>query len=63
MDVGALKLIASEAIDSRKAELNSLGVQIWENPELNYEEYKAHDLLTKLQVPGGELFLCRALLH
>lgn len=46
MEVEALKLAASAAIDTRAAELNSLGVEIWKNPELNYEEYKAHDLLT-----------------
>ena len=46
MDARALKLVASDAIERRAAELTSLGVQIWENPEFNYEEYKAHDLLT-----------------
>lgn len=49
----ALKSVASEAIDSRTAELNNLGVHIWENPELNYEEYKAHDLLTKYLEENG----------
>lgn len=42
----ALKSAASQTIDSKAAELSSLSTQIWENPELNYEEYKAHDLLT-----------------
>ena len=46
MEAGALKAVASEAIASREEELVALGVKIWENPELNYEEYKAHDLLT-----------------
>jgi len=53
MNVEALKSAASEVIDTRAAELNSLGVQIWENPELNYEEYKAHDLLTSFLEQNG----------
>lgn len=41
-----LKLVASAAIEANATELHALSVQIWKNPELNYEEYKAHDLLT-----------------
>lgn len=58
MDAEALKLVASEAIDSRAAELTGLGVQIWENPELNYEEYKAHDLLTGFLEENGFSVIC-----
>ena len=46
MDPQSLKSTASAEIESKASELHSLGVQIWENPELNYEEYKAHALLT-----------------
>lgn len=53
MDIQSLKSVALAAIESRVSELNSLGVQIWENPELNYEEYKAHDLLTSFLEGSG----------
>ncbi len=42
----ALKLSASASIHACAAELQALGTEIWEHPELNYEEYQAHDLLT-----------------
>lgn len=42
----SLKQAASYAIQANSAALNALGDEIWKNPELNHEEYKAHDLLT-----------------
>ena len=42
----ALKLAASAAIECSTTELVALGSQIWQNPEFNYEEYQAHELLT-----------------
>ncbi len=46
MDLLKLKEVASATIDANSKELNVLSNAIWENPELNYEEYKAHSLLT-----------------
>ena len=46
MDSKALKGSASAEIDSNKNELEQLSVGIWSNPELSWEEYKAHELLT-----------------
>ena len=33
-------------IDSRKDDLNHISQEIWKNPELNFEEHFAHQLLT-----------------
>ena len=41
-----LKATAAAAIDGYKDELQELGSQIWENPELGFEEVKAHKILT-----------------
>lgn len=35
----------AETIDSHKDELRALSEELWNNPELSMEEYKAHDLL------------------
>ncbi|XP_057313982.1 xaa-Arg dipeptidase-like [Hydractinia symbiolongicarpus] len=43
---GKFKLKACEEIDARSSELNSIGQEIWKNPELGYEEFAAHELLT-----------------
>ena len=37
---------AISCIDDHKEELRSLSDEIWRNPELNFQEYKAHKLLT-----------------
>jgi len=37
---------ASVAIQAHGEELMSIGNEIWKNPELNHEEYKAHTILT-----------------
>ena len=36
----------SNVIDTNKEGLKELSVSIWSNPELNFEEYNAHELLT-----------------
>ena len=41
-----LKAVASGAIDACRGELQQLSAEIWRNPELSFEEHKAHDLLT-----------------
>ena len=40
------KSVAISCIDDHKEELRSLSDEIWRNPELNFQEYKAHKLLT-----------------
>ena len=44
--VAQLKQRAISEIEKLSEELNKLGEEIWKNPELGYEEYKAHTLLT-----------------
>ena len=46
MDAKELKNIAIETIDAHADDLFKLSHQIWENPELKYEEFKAHNFLT-----------------
>lgn len=41
-----LKSMAAEAIDSKGRELFEIGQYLHHNPELMFEEFKAHDLLT-----------------
>ncbi|XP_077980424.1 xaa-Arg dipeptidase-like [Glandiceps talaboti] len=41
-----LKQKASEAIDKASEALNELSQEIWKNPELNFEEHHAHQVLT-----------------
>ena len=41
-----LKLVARKAIESSRQELFELSDAIWKKPELLYEEFAAHDLLT-----------------
>jgi amidohydrolase len=42
----SLKATASAVVDAYKGELNALSANIWDNPELAREEYKAHAFLT-----------------
>ena len=42
----SLKKLASDTVDSRSKDLFHLSNEIHKNPELSYEEYKAHELLT-----------------
>ena len=46
LDRESLKSAASDCIDSCGNELNQISGEIWRNPEVGFEEYKAHDLLT-----------------
>ena len=41
-----LKLAASSCIDSCGEELRDLSREIWNNPEVDFKEYKAHEVLT-----------------
>jgi len=45
MDTG-LKRVAILEVEKHCQELNKVGEEIWSNPELAYEEYKAHVVLT-----------------
>ena len=51
--VDVLKTIAAAAIDGCKQDLFQLSNEIWKNPELAYEEYKAHELLTNFLEKKG----------
>lgn len=42
-----LKQAACDAIDKYADDLSSLAKEIWEHPELNFEEFYCHDYLTK----------------
>ncbi|XP_066927454.1 xaa-Arg dipeptidase-like [Clytia hemisphaerica] len=48
-----LKQIICEAIDSKKDELNNISQEIWKNPELSFEEFKAHNFLTEFLEKEG----------
>ena len=48
-----LKTIASTSIDSSCHELKTVSNELWMHPELGYEEYKAHDLLTNFLEKKG----------
>ena len=48
-----LKKIACEYIDTNAGTLHTLSKSIWENPEIAYEEFKAHDLLTNFFENAG----------
>lgn len=50
-----LKDIACKAIDDHLIELKEIGDQIWNNPELGFEEYYAHKLLTNFFLKHGFL--------
>ena len=45
-DTGLIKTTASTSIDNSAKELKLLSEEIWRKPELNFKEYKAHQLLT-----------------
>ena len=53
MATDTLKTIAAAAIDGCKQDLFQLSNEIWKNPELCYEEYKAHELLTNFLEKKG----------
>ena len=49
----ALKCTASKCIDSCSEELYQISEELWKNPELGFEEYKAHEILTKFLEKKG----------
>ena len=46
MDLDFFKAVAAATIDGCRDELQELSGEIWRNPELGFEEVKAHELLT-----------------
>ena len=48
-----LKTVAANAIDSAADKLNHVSQEIWLNPELHYQEHKAHRLLTDFLEASG----------
>ena len=46
MDDNVVEKCVQGAIDSNRKDLQSLSEEIWHNPELSFEEHKAHQLLT-----------------
>ena len=45
-DIPKLRTAACKAIDNSSAELNNISQEIWKNPEQNFQEKFAHNLLT-----------------
>lgn len=45
--------IVSDAIDAKVERLHELGRYLWENPELMFEERKAHDYITNFLEKEG----------
>ena len=52
-DIEYLKSVASSTIDACNDELYHLSSEIWRNPEIGFEEYKAHEMLTNLLEKKG----------
>ena len=48
-----LKEAAASSIDSSKQELEELSISIWSNPEVTWEEHKAHEVLTSFLEAKG----------
>ena len=46
MAISDLKSLICSTIDKRSFDLNEISQSIWKNPELAYEEFHAHELLT-----------------
>ena len=49
----ALKCTASKCIDGCSEELYQISEELWKNPELGFEEYKAHEILTRFLEKKG----------
>ena len=47
------KRLACEAISGREGELRRIGEEIWNHPELRFEEHTAHRLLTRFLSKEG----------
>ena len=43
--IEAYTAFVDKAIDDRREALNTISQEIWKNPELNFEEHQAHNLL------------------
>ncbi|XP_070580398.1 peptidase M20 domain-containing protein 2-like [Ptychodera flava] len=52
-DLKSAKQKACEAIDRAATDLNTLTEEIWKNPELNFEEHHAHQVLTDFLEKNG----------
>ncbi|XP_070580400.1 peptidase M20 domain-containing protein 2-like [Ptychodera flava] len=52
-DLESAKQKACEAIDGAATDLNMLSQEIWNNPELSYKEYHAHQVLTDFLDKNG----------
>lgn len=53
MATDQLKRVASTKVDDHRSELFHISKELWENPELNFEEHKAHRLLSNyLELKG-----------
>ena len=48
-----LKNLACSTIDARSSDLNEISQSIWKNPELGFEEFHAHELLTSFLEKEG----------
>ncbi len=48
-----LKKLVSKKIDDYAEKLFSLSNEVWKNPELNFKEFKAHELLTNFLEKEG----------
>ena len=53
MDSAELKRIACAAIDKVADDLNTVSQEIWNHPELNFEEHFAHQILTDFFEKNG----------
>ena len=49
----SLKQVACDTIDAAADELHEISQDIWNNPELNFEERHAHETLTKFLESKG----------
>ena len=54
-----LKKVACDAIDNAAAELHKLSDDIWNHPELGFQEKYAHQVLTQFLVKQGFQASCQ----
>ena len=58
MDTAAIKAYMNRWLEENKQEFYAVADEIWANPELGLEEYRAFGLITGLleevRLPGGE---------
>ena len=48
-----LKTLACQTIDNRKSEFSHISHKLWENPEIAFKEFAAHNLLTSFLEKEG----------